>query len=226
MSARPCSFEVLPPVDEESLRPARVHPDPGVYARMAAIARGHAARRFALCRYTDTGTGSGQPSVFREYLGWQYREGVTITDHHGRPVGWYTSIDAAHHHLTERRSTSLWLVWLETDRLMRPEAVHAAEAEAEAGEAEMYCAVIPYMAVGVNDARLHAIRLMQTAATFLPEVQRQLVQVGSTSGVLSVFCHQHGCIKAPHHDGGHDIPPFNTGLKQPPQSGSEDGEQS
>ncbi|MGH8882700.1 MAG: hypothetical protein ACRD0P_36065, partial [Stackebrandtia sp.] len=201
---------------------ARTHPDPGVYARMAAVARSHPARRFALCRYVEA-RGNTAPSVFREYLGWQYRDGVTVTDHHGHPVGWYTTIDSAHHHLTEKRSTSLWLVWLESDRLTAPEAVHDAATEATREEPDMFIAMIPFMAAGANDARLHAIRLMQNAATFLPEVQRQLVQVGSsTHGVRSLFCSQFGCVKPPHHPGDHDIPPFDSPRHDPPKSGPGD----
>ncbi|MGH8882696.1 MAG: hypothetical protein ACRD0P_36035 [Stackebrandtia sp.] len=87
----------------------------------------------------------------------------------------------------------------------------------------MFCAVIPFQACGIHDARLHAIRLMQIAATFLPEVQRQLVQVGSnTRGVMSVFCSQFGCVKPPHHNGDHDIPPFDQPRHDPPKSGPAD----
>lgn len=216
MSVSPCSFEILPPAGDVS--PAHVHPDPDVYARMAAVARGHVARRFALCRYNADGP-AGSSNVLCEYFGLQYRDGVTITDHRGRPVGWYTTLDSAHHHLTDKRPFPLWLVWLEPATPFTTTEQSTAATEAAQLEPGPFIVGVAFLAAGPTDAQLHAIRLIEAAESFLPEVQRHASMIASYQhGNHSLFCPQPGCVKTWKHPGDHDIPPYQEPGHQPPKA--------
>lgn len=184
---------------------------------MAALARVRMARRFALCRHNADGP-AGSSNVFCEYFGWEYADGVTVTDHQGRPVGWYTSLNSAHHHLTEKRSSPLWLVWLEPAPHFVAVTKNHAATEAAQYEPAPFLTTVAFLACGPDDARLQAIRLVEAAEEFLPEVQRHASMLGSVRhGTHSLFCPQPGCVKTSPHAGDHDIPSRTEPGHQPPK---------